>query len=57
MGGLKYYTLISKDQRNMNYVFFKDDEDDVLRVRPSSKHLIYHSPYNLRQDRPRDSRL
>lgn len=57
MGGLKYYTLISKDQRNMNYVFFKDDEDDVLRVRPSSKHLIYHSPYILRQDRPRDSRL
>lgn len=39
MAGLKYYTLMTNDQRNMNYVFFQDDEDDVLQVRPSYKHL------------------
>jgi len=39
MANLKYYTLIPKDPRNLSYVFFQDDEDDVLQVRPSYKHL------------------
>ena len=35
MAGLKYYTLINKDQRNINCLLFEDDKDGVLQVRPS----------------------